>query len=116
MGITKTEGVLKSGCIETLKVLIDEKNIIFTLLDVLRHDPLYQWSISPLVLKKLFRNENTEDAPFKSTSTDADIALFGVKKKLTRLLSVECQVQELINTAQDEGNLCRMYPGWQPWL
>jgi phosphatidylinositol kinase/protein kinase (PI-3 family) len=47
---------------------------------------------------------------------EADHAIHGVKKKLKSLLSVTCQVQELINCAIDPKNLCLMYPGWQPWL
>lgn len=43
MGITKYEGEFKKGCEQTLQVLRDERDIIFTLLDVFRHDPLYTW-------------------------------------------------------------------------
>ena len=31
-------------------------------------------------------------------------------------LSIEGQVQKLIEEATDEGNLCRMYIGWMPFL
>jgi hypothetical protein len=43
MGITNVEGEFKRGCEGTLKVLREEKEIIFTLLDVFRYDPLYSW-------------------------------------------------------------------------
>jgi ataxia telangiectasia mutated family protein len=43
MGIVGCEGVFKRGCEKTLTMLRDEKDIIFTLLDVFRHDPLYSW-------------------------------------------------------------------------
>lgn len=46
----------------------------------------------------------------------AERSLLGVRKKLFSPLSVECQVSELINEATDTSNLCRMFPGWQPWL
>lgn len=31
-------------------------------------------------------------------------------------LSVEGQVKLLINQARDPENLCRLFPGWAPWL
>lgn len=31
-------------------------------------------------------------------------------------MSVEGQVKLLINQARDPENLCRLYPGWGPWL
>ncbi|KAI8900902.1 hypothetical protein BC833DRAFT_580124 [Globomyces pollinis-pini] len=124
MGILGTEGVYKRGCIETLKVLKDESDILFTLLDVFRHDPLYSWTITPLKLKKVQRDDeaNSQELDLMARKAenlgnkDADVALFGVKKKLSSTLSVDSQIQELITNAMDPRNLCRMYPGWQPWL
>lgn len=49
-------------------------------------------------------------------NAEADIALFGVSKKLSSPLSVECQVQELITTAIDPKLLCALFHGWQPFL
>lgn len=31
-------------------------------------------------------------------------------------LGVEGQVNYLIQEARDTQNLCRLFPGWQPWL
>lgn len=31
-------------------------------------------------------------------------------------MSVEGQVKLLINQARDPENLCKLYPGWAPWL
>jgi ataxia telangiectasia mutated family protein len=49
-------------------------------------------------------------------SEEAERALFQVRKKLNPEMSVECQVSQLISTAMNPENLCRMYPGWAPWL
>eukprot|EP00644_Phytophthora_capsici_P016091 jgi/Phyca11/568269/estExt2_Genewise1.C_PHYCAscaffold_280195 len=57
-------------------------------------------------------------------STDAAArALIRVKQKLEgyedpngSALSIEGQVKQLINAAQDPLNLCKLFPGWAPWL
>ena len=52
---------------------------------------------------------------------DAERALMRVGQKLdgyegSELRSVEGQVQQLLQDAQDADKLCAMYPGWAPWL
>ncbi|KAL3669905.1 hypothetical protein V7S43_005283 [Phytophthora oleae] len=57
-------------------------------------------------------------------STDAAArALIRVKQKLEgyedpngSALSIEGQVKQLISAAQDPHNLCKLFPGWAPWL
>jgi len=46
---------------------------------------------------------------------DAQRALLLVQKKLSQTMSIECQVNELIQSATSSENLSRMFPGWQPW-
>jgi ataxia telangiectasia mutated family protein len=122
MGMTKYHGVFKRSCEETLQVLRDEHDILFTLLDVFRYDPLYTWTVSPLKMVNLQRDEDQgNDAQLYRSSQseendEAGIALFGIRKKLSASISVEGQVQELINQAMDPRNLCRMFPGWQAWI
>ncbi|KAJ3261955.1 hypothetical protein HK103_003798 [Boothiomyces macroporosus] len=123
MGITGVEGVFKRGCEETLKILQTESDFIFTLLDVFRHDPLYSWTVSAQKLKNIQKDEQDDEPEYQkyfdkeiSGNEEADIALFGVRKKLSSNLSIECQVEELVNSAMDPNNLCRMYPGWQSWI
>ena len=126
MGITGHSGVFQKSCEETLKLLRDECSILLTILKVLKYDPLHSWTVSPLKLHKIQRDESIEnemyiDGSVKTSEAsrvedEADHALFGVEKKLSSLMAVECQVQELLNEATDKRNLCRMYPGWQPWL
>jgi phosphatidylinositol kinase/protein kinase (PI-3 family) len=110
MGITTFHGVFKKGCEESLKLFREESEILFTLLDVFRYDPLHTWTISPLKLKKMQQEVEEEG------NDEAGIALFGIRRKLERKIGVECQVQELINMAIDPVNLSKMYPGWQSWI
>ncbi|KAL8785072.1 MAG: hypothetical protein Q9213_003577 [Squamulea squamosa] len=129
MGITGTEGTFRRCCEFTLEALRNESYSIMTILDVLRYDPLYSWSLSPLRLKKL--QEAQTEAPGgnlvdgeedelggKKTKSgenepgEADRALTVVKKKLSKSLSVTATVNELIQQATDERNLALLFAGW----
>lgn len=129
MGITATEGVFRRCCEFTLDALREETYSIMTILDVLRYDPLYSWSISPVRLAKLQgardsegAEQNEMDATKKRGKTEggsrvnepseADRALEVVRKKLSKTLSVTATVNDLINQATDERNLAVLYSGW----
>ncbi|KAI0534655.1 phosphatidylinositol 3 [Xylaria digitata] len=130
MGITKTEGVFRRCCEFTLDALREETYSIMTILDVLRYDPLYSWSISPVRVAKLQdprrdeAGDDTEaevDSKKKTTAakngivnepSEADRALEVVRKKLSKTLSVTATVNDLINQATDERNLAVLYSGW----
>lgn len=135
MGVTKTEGVFRRCCEFTLSALREEQYSIMTILDVLRYDPLYTWSISPLRLAKLQKARNddetsvdeseqseTETKKTKKEGThlnepsEADRALEVVRKKLSKTLSVTATVNDLINQAMDEANLAVLYSGKFPTL
>lgn len=131
MGITKTEGVFRRCCEFTLDALRDETYSIMTILDVLRYDPLYSWSISPVRIARLQdtrRDEEGDEADAeidtknkkKATAgtvgvvnepSEADRALEVVRKKLSKTLSVTATVNDLINQATDERNLALLYSG-----
>ncbi|KAI1212423.1 uncharacterized protein F4807DRAFT_416061 [Annulohypoxylon truncatum] len=127
MGITKTEGVFRRCCEFTLDALREETYSIMTILDVLRYDPLYSWSISPVRMAKLQdprrdEGEGAADADVKKKTagavgmvnepSEADRALEVVRKKLSKTLSVTATVNDLINQATDERNLAFLYSGW----
>ena len=122
MGITRTEGVFRRCCEFTLDALRKESYSIMTILDVLRYDPLYSWSLSPLRLKKLQDAQNEALAPAVADGDEpgrkadepgeADRALTVVAKKLSKSLSVTATVNELIQNATDERNLAVLFAGW----
>lgn len=124
MGITKTEGVFRRCCEFTLDALRKESYTIRTVLDVLRYDPLYSWTVSPLRIKKMQEQSNVPQPSigeaaagisFKSKDanepSEADRALTVVVKKLSKTLSVTAIVNELIQQATDERNLAVLYSG-----
>jgi len=128
MGITGTEGVFRRCCEFTLAALRKEIYSIMTVLDVLRYDPLYSWTISPARSAraqheqaeltggdsagsaKLAKTEVEKDG--KDDMDEADRALMVVRKKLSKTLSVEATVNDLINQATSERNLALLFHGW----
>ncbi|KAG9245396.1 hypothetical protein BJ878DRAFT_541328 [Calycina marina] len=127
MGITKTEGVFRRCCEFTLEALRKEKDSINAILNVLRYDPLYSWSVSPLRLAKLQEGQSAAPeadvdaevvaAPSRVKQSvnepgEADRALTTINKKLSKTLSVTATVNDLINQAMDERNLAVLYSGW----
>lgn len=74
-GILKTEGVFRRCCEFTLEALRENKATILTLLNVLRYDPLYSWSMSPLRAKRV---QNEEE------SRAAEESSLGISARLTR--------------------------------
>ncbi|KAJ4398775.1 Serine/threonine-protein kinase tel1 [Neurospora sp. IMI 360204] len=135
MGITKTEGVFRRCCEFTLDALREETYSIMTILDVLRYDPLYSWSMSPLRMARLQNarmgadeNDGVDDDQAAEEDhhragggnkksnlnepSEANRALEVVRKKLSKTLSVMATVNDLINQATDERNLAVLYCGW----
>lgn len=134
MGVTKTDGVFRRCCEFTLDALREDTYSIMTILDVLRYDPLYSWSSTPMRLAKLQRVAEEEASGGEGGLTtlageavvdggnnkkkavnepsEADRALEVVRKKLSKTLSVTAMVNDLINQATDERNLAVLYSGW----
>lgn len=127
MGCTKTEGVFRRCCEFTLDALREEREGIMTLLNVLRYDPLYSWTVSPLKAKQL---QETEDERVQGVdgmehqssrreeddAGEAGRALTIVEKKLSKTLSTAATVSELISQATDERNLAVLFAGWSAWV
>ncbi|KAJ5356009.1 hypothetical protein N7517_010618 [Penicillium concentricum] len=109
-GVTKTEGVFRRCCEFTLEALRQESYSIMTILDVLRYDPLYSWTVSPLRIKKMQMQDNQGEN--ENEPSEADRALTVVAKKLSKTLSVTATVNELVQQACDEKNLAMLYCGW----
>ncbi|KAM0786662.1 hypothetical protein ACM66B_002111 [Microbotryomycetes sp. NB124-2] len=118
-GSSGVEGVFRRCSEETLRVLRSRSNVLLTVLEVFKHDPLQNWAISAAVAKKI--QETAEDqgdaaTAFEDLPDDADRALSTVKAKLDSHLSVEYTVNQLIQEATDFHHLARIYYGWKAWL
>jgi len=109
-----------------MDALREDKDSIMTLLNVLRYDPLYNWTVSPLRAKRMQdaaqgtgNGANAEEANSRKKEQEAgeaDRALSVVEKKLSKTLSTAATVNELIQQATDEGNLATLFAGWSAFF
>ncbi|KAF8966296.1 hypothetical protein BDZ97DRAFT_2057533 [Flammula alnicola] len=131
MGPSGTSGVFQRCAEETLRVLREESEVIMTVLEVFKHDPLHSWTASEVKVKQA-----QSDAPTTTSANDtnrfnlgigidmssgsadeaADRALNSVARKLDKSLSVESTVNELIAEATDPMNLATIFYGWSPHM
>ncbi|ETO24525.1 hypothetical protein RFI_12632, partial [Reticulomyxa filosa] len=137
MGVQGTQGTFQRCCIEVMKNLKENREMIYTVLEVFIHDPLYRWSLSYQKIKKLQRDEITDRLAMEyQKENEAEIknqedatkgnekalrALQRIREKFQgieygHIYSVEAQVNWLIAEATERGNLCRMYHGWCAWM
>ncbi|KAJ3371019.1 hypothetical protein GGF31_003749 [Allomyces arbusculus] len=135
LGVKGVEGVFRRCCEETLRVLRQESRVIMTILEVLKFDPLYSWTIDPQKLLRVQRaraggqsatpeQEGDDASPSNrpasaatpSSNKEAERALLGVRRKLDDRVSVECMVNDLIQTATNPENLASLFSGWQAYL
>ncbi|KIJ65638.1 hypothetical protein HYDPIDRAFT_167269 [Hydnomerulius pinastri MD-312] len=130
MGYSGTQGVFQRCAEETLRVLRERSDVIMTVLEVFKHDPLHSWTASELKIKKIQDSTNEpagrisrEPSHFDADDNEsangpvneaADRALNSVARKLDKSLSVEYTVNELIAEATDIVNLATIYHGWSP--
>ncbi|KAK7494518.1 hypothetical protein BaRGS_00014171, partial [Batillaria attramentaria] len=146
MGVTGVEGVFRRCCEKTMEVMRGHKESLLTIVQVLLHDPLSEWTLSPhkvyaLQARRDRRDCDTADisATMNTAETDLDMdggksdrsqepvnklaerVLLRLQQKLQGLedgvtLSVAGQVNHLIQTARDPHNLSHLFPGWQPYI
>jgi ataxia telangiectasia mutated family protein len=133
LGISGIEGVFRRCCEETMAVLRSHHSSLMTILQVFLHDPLYQWTLSPLqaLQKQQGRNQQQQQKQQQRQqkqqihdtqpgNRDAHRALMRIKQKLQgfengEVLGVEGHVAMLINEARDPNKLAKLYVGWSPW-
>ncbi|KAK8844109.1 hypothetical protein IAR55_006903 [Kwoniella newhampshirensis] len=115
LGLTGVEGTFRRCAEHTLRVLRDASDLILTVLEVFKHDPLYAWAGDP---DKLQRAQGggliiPSDA---SVREKADRVLGKIRGKLAGDLSVEYTVNQLIMEARDVESLAKIYHGWAAWF
>ncbi|XP_066914478.1 serine/threonine-protein kinase ATR-like isoform X3 [Clytia hemisphaerica] len=118
MGALGYEGVFRKSCEHTMKVMRREKESLLSVLNTFLYDPLVEW-------KKDSRRA-AMSAPSEKSSTEAMGILRNIDKRLrgitkhsmirNTVLSIEGQVDHLIQDATDISNLCQMYIGWAAYL
>ncbi len=140
--ISGIEGTFRKCCEETLRVLRKNLSAIMAILNVVIHDPLYRWSLSPRFIMADRENEKVpkfaDDMNSTTSRSDdgnnatpqnqfakeaAERTLARIKLKLQGFddptgdyLSEEGQVDWVIREASSTENLSKLFPGWAPWL
>lgn len=122
-GSSGVEGIFRRSCEKTMQLLRDNQETLLTILEVLLCDPLYTWIISPKQQNTRGSKVDNLNCGSSSKSGLAQRALLTVNSKLSGTeggvaggVAVPGQVARLIHTAMDPNNLCRLFPGWQPYL
>lgn len=126
MGPTGYDGAFRRACEVTLRVMRNEKNALISVLHTFAYDPLLEWETSTSSKS----NKKGEDKDEKNEMVGANKDAVKIMKNITsRLigktkgvktkglpLSIEGQVQQLINEATAIENLAEMYIGWAAFL
>ncbi len=133
-GVTGVEGVFRRSAEATMSVLRRHADLITLIVEVFIHDPLYKWSLSPLMALNVQRlhgeDDEREENDLSSTdqqqsnevkNRDAEGALVRLREKLQgyeegELLGVKGQVDKLIREATDAKLLSQMFHGWSSFL
>jgi ataxia telangiectasia mutated family protein len=130
MGICGVDGSFKKSCVLVMDLLRRKQKMILTLLGVFVYDPLYNWSISPLRENRQLQSGEDFDLFEESAGSESKVELsknskahavvLEVKNKLDGRvegfqLSIEGQVDALIEQATDIDRLARIFQGWSAW-
>jgi len=121
-GPTGVEGVFRQCCEHSLRVLRENSAAVQTVLEVLLHDPLYNWSVGPGRAASRQEAGQWEELQKENEGGNkmANRALLVLSSKLEgreegALLSVQGQVGVLVQRARDPENLCAVFEGWAQW-
>ncbi|XP_073941777.1 serine-protein kinase ATM-like isoform X3 [Choristoneura fumiferana] len=121
-GSSGVEGIFRKSCEKTMQLLRDNHETLLTILEVLLCDPFYSWTTKKITATPKDSNLNLP-AQTGSVADLAERTLLAVSSKLSGTeggaaggVAVPGQVAQLISTATDPANLCRLYHGWQPYL
>ncbi|KAJ2450627.1 hypothetical protein EV183_004169 [Coemansia sp. RSA 2336] len=131
MGLLGLEASFHHACQVALSAMRKNSHIVTTILNVLKVDPLYKWTLIPLYNVKVRRNTSMMANDFGSISqanaagdaaASAEVenkealrSIKQVEQRLNASISVEGQVSELVQQATDPSRLARMYFGWSAW-
>ncbi|VDN03079.1 unnamed protein product [Thelazia callipaeda] len=131
-GVTGVEGAFRRSCETTMRVLREHNEALLTVLQTFVHDPLLEWMHSECRAQQ-YKQRKRNDAKLSPSvaQQQAQEAVDMIRFRLIGYIitpkcyraetknppmSIEGQVGRLIDIAQDELNLARMYIGWCPFL
>ncbi|KAG6455766.1 serine-protein kinase ATM [Manduca sexta] len=122
-GASGVEGIFRRCCEKTMQLLRNNQETLLTILEVLLCDPLYTWTVTTPHQNARSSENNDANMARGGKSSLAERALLAVSSKLGGSeggapggVAVPGHVARLLQAAADPANLCRLYPGWQPYL
>ncbi|BEI92084.1 uncharacterized protein CcaverHIS019_0409040 [Cutaneotrichosporon cavernicola] len=113
LGVTGVEGTFRQCSEHTLRVLRESSELVLTVLEVFKHDPLHNWVGDP---SKMRRAGGGQAQAQGAGQDKAERVLTQIRQKLGPELSVEYRVNQLMQEARNEDHLSRIFIGWQSWL
>jgi len=122
-GPTGVEGVFRKNCERTMRVLRENKDNLLTVLEVLVHDPLCDWSVGPSKAAAKQTEKEWEKLQKREDGQGNRMAERALRVLVSKLegredgspLSISGQVGSLIQHARNPDHLSRIYIGWSPW-
>ncbi|XP_047501891.1 serine/threonine-protein kinase ATR-like [Penaeus chinensis] len=117
MGPTGYEGIFRKTCEVTMRVMRDERDALMSILRPFIHDPLVEWSRGDKSAKNT-GEINNEKAQMHVSNIEHRLSgqIRTKGRGLNLPLSVEGQVNSLIEEATSVDNLCQMYIGWAAYM
>ncbi|KAL1512933.1 hypothetical protein ABEB36_002432 [Hypothenemus hampei] len=117
MGPIGVEGVFRKSCEFTLRVLRSNTATLMSIVTPFVYDPLVSWPRNAPVATQ--NSEKVNEQALEHIK-NIELRLQGKVKTRSRAmsqcLSIEGQIDYLINEAKSVDNLCQMYVGWGPYL
>eukprot|EP00834_Sanchytrium_tribonematis_P002025 NODE_56_length_28873_cov_1.243101.p1 type:complete len:1847 gc:universal NODE_56_length_28873_cov_1.243101:8720-3180(-) len=111
-GIYKIQGPYTVAMEKSLAAFRKKANFIMSSIEILKYDPLLNWTISEEKLKQAQQNFEQD---IKLSPLNADRVILQVRRKLESGLTVEHQVKQWIDQARNMDLLCQLFHGWQAW-
>nr|XP_053640480.1 serine/threonine-protein kinase ATR-like [Cherax quadricarinatus] len=117
MGPTGHEGIYRKTCEVTMRVMREKRDALMSVLRPFIHDPLVEWSRGDKSAKNTGEINNEKAQMHVSNIEHRLSGQIRTKARGPNLpLSVEGQVNSLIEEATNIDNLCQMYIGWAAYM
>lgn len=113
LGVTGVNGTFRQCSQLVLQTLIDSSDVILTILEVFKQDPLHTWMVDDKMKKA--QDGNHKMYPERGQEK-ADRIMRETRENLSKELSVQYRVNQLIQEARDVNNLATIFRGWHSWL
>ena len=128
MGVNGYEGTFRRTCEVTMRLIRQNENTLMNILETFLYDPILDWKKSS---KK--RKPGEHNAGASNDKLQPQVAMNTIRRKIKGILdprdldtgakdsgglsvSINAQVEAVIQQATSEENLAQMYVGWMPFL